>query len=203
MFTSHAFLSTYFACISLLYCLLSKLCLLFRLSYAQCLATLAETARKFLDIAHFQKQVRCAHTDAHSHTCIRAHTQAALKKAASAAGQTGDSKVMVCDVFVVLRVLCVWVFVFMFVSQCACVQVPYEGSYDQELATLQDHVLKMVCFVCVCVLCAFLSACVKPHLFACLQVVEMLETGGSKVKRSLLTDVTRCVSVCVRSCACV
>eukprot|EP00456_Euglypha_rotunda_P025380 TRINITY_DN20547_c0_g1_i1.p1 TRINITY_DN20547_c0_g1~~TRINITY_DN20547_c0_g1_i1.p1 ORF type:complete len:115 (-),score=23.33 TRINITY_DN20547_c0_g1_i1:10-354(-) len=47
----------------------------------------------------------------------------------------------------------------------APVHVPYQGSYDRELGELQDGILKLL--------------------------IEMLTQSGSKVKRSLLTDITR------------
>jgi len=80
---------------------------LVRVAYALSIATLAESARRFLDLAPFMQR------------------------------KTDEGKA----------------------------PVPYQGSYDRELGELQDLILKLL--------------------------IEMLTQSGSKVKRSLLADITR------------
>jgi phosphoinositide-3-kinase regulatory subunit 4 len=108
---------------------------LVRLAYAQNVAQLAETSRKFLDIAHLLKQT----TDS--------------KIAAATAAQNaldGGSSSPVPPVTPGGR---------------PASMVPFSGTYDSELSSLQTSVLKVV--------------------------LAMLAEGSSRVKRALLTDIAR------------
>ncbi len=114
--------------------------MLFRLAYAQCIANLAETARRFLDISQYMRQSALKNLQAGATTVDP--SVALLAAGSPAAGAVGGGA-----------------------PTGTSYQLPYQGSYDQELATLQDTVLKLV--------------------------IDMATSGGAKVKRSLLTDITR------------